>query len=150
MLLHRCFLLVFLLFSLTACEDQALYDIHDHKVELRSDQAVVVTYWAAWCAMCKSNIPVLNQLQLDRHNQVRILAFDIDEASNEAQQSVMEAFHVEYAFLRKGQHLVQAPVPEHIPTTYILAPGDHHLHATFTGALSLEALEKIIDTIEGA
>lgn len=45
---------------------------------LRSDQPVLVDYWAAWCGPCRMVAPVLEQVAEEKSEKLRIAKLDVD------------------------------------------------------------------------
>ncbi len=45
---------------------------------LQAEQPVLVDFWAAWCAPCRMIAPVVDELQQELGDKVRILKMDID------------------------------------------------------------------------
>lgn len=45
---------------------------------LQAEQPVLVDFWAAWCAPCRMIAPVVDELQKELGDKVRILKMDID------------------------------------------------------------------------
>jgi len=45
---------------------------------LQSEQPVLVDFWATWCAPCRMIAPVVDELQVELGDKVRILKMDID------------------------------------------------------------------------
>jgi cytochrome c biogenesis protein CcmG/thiol:disulfide interchange protein DsbE len=83
-------------FSLTMLESpsgQSLLSLADLK-----GKAVVLNFWASWCAPCKEELPLLEQQweQAQAQGQdVVFLGIDFEEASNDA-ANFLQTYHVTY------------------------------------------------------
>ena len=47
--------------------------------ELETPVAVLVDFWAAWCAPCRATAPILESLAGDKAGQLKILKIDVDQ-----------------------------------------------------------------------
>jgi peroxiredoxin len=68
-----------------------LIDLKGNAVDLKSltaNGAVLVNFWASWCAPCKEEIPLLNEL----HRKYRDRGITIVGVSVEEDKTVVEAF----------------------------------------------------------
>jgi thioredoxin 1 len=46
---------------------------------LKSDQPVIVDFWAEWCGPCHAVAPILDQIVQERADQLRLVKVNIDE-----------------------------------------------------------------------
>jgi len=46
---------------------------------IQSDTPVLLDFWATWCAPCVAMMPVLDELQAELGDQVRIVKLDVDQ-----------------------------------------------------------------------
>ena len=66
-----------------------LEDISDNNIEqvvLKSDVPVVVDFWAPWCGPCRKLAPVLEQIQNEFIDSVKIVKIDTDKNINSAKE----------------------------------------------------------------
>ncbi|MEJ2346284.1 MAG: thioredoxin TrxA [Gammaproteobacteria bacterium] len=64
--------------------DQIVYVTDDSFEDevLKSDQAVLVDYWAEWCGPCKMIAPILDEIAGDYTGKLKIAKLNIDENPN--------------------------------------------------------------------
>jgi thioredoxin 1 len=53
---------------------------------LRSDEPVIVDFWAEWCGPCRAVAPVLSEIALERAGEIRVVKVNIDEEPELAQR----------------------------------------------------------------
>ena len=47
---------------------------------LNSDKAVLVDYWAEWCAPCKAITPILDEIAEEYADKLKVVKLNIDES----------------------------------------------------------------------
>ena len=84
----------------------------------------IVNYWSEWCAPCRIEIPMFNELseQLSSSN-VRIVGVNFDEDPREVTLDIADELGIEFPILtlKQAEELDLRP-PDIMPTTYILSP----------------------------
>lgn len=103
--------------------DQICYVTDDSFEEdvLKSDQPVLVDYWAEWCGPCKSIAPVLDEIAGEYAGKLKIAKLNIDENPGTPPKYGIRG----------------------IPTLMIFKGGD--VEATKVGAVSKSQLTAFID-----
>lgn len=71
---------------------QAVFEVSDATFEqevLRSNEPVVVEFWAAWCGPCRALAPVVEEIAEQYQGQLRVMKMDVDRnASTPARYSI--------------------------------------------------------------
>ncbi len=84
----------------------------------------IVNYWSEWCAPCRIEIPMFNELseQLSSSN-VRIVGVNFDEDPREVTLDIANELGIEFPTLTLEQvEELDLRPPDIMPTTYILSP----------------------------
>ena len=84
----------------------------------------IVNYWSEWCAPCRIEIPMFNELseQLSSSN-VRIVGVNFDEDPREVTLDIADELGIEFPTLTLEQvEELDLRPPDIMPTTYILSP----------------------------
>ena len=108
----------------------------------------IVNYWSEWCAPCRLEIPMLNELNetLSATN-VTIVGVNFDEDPREKTLSIAEDMGIDFPTLT--MELVselQLRAPDVLPTTYILSP-DNEVVAKMIGLQTEESLRTQLATL---
>ena len=84
----------------------------------------IVNYWAEWCAPCRIEIPMFNELsELLSSSNVRIVGVNFDEDPREVTLDIADELGIEFPTLTLEQvEELDLRPPDIMPTTYILSP----------------------------
>ena len=89
-----------------------------------SETPVLVDFFATWCGPCRAMLPVLDELQDEMGERLRIVKIDVDEDTDLAVRMKVMGVPT-FMLYRKGRELWRQP-----------------------GVFTKEALKKIIETAE--
>ena len=121
-----------------------------HLSEFRG-KAVVLNFWASWCAPCKTEIPWFIEFQKKYGPQgLRIIGVSIDEGGRDAIATFLRTTGINYVVLL-GDSQVSSRYGglEILPTTYYIA-ADGNVRAFAKGVISKSEVERNIKEILGS
>ena len=115
----------------------------------------IVNYWSEWCAPCRIEIPMFNDLSARLANSnVIIVGVNFDEDPRELTLEIADEMGIEFTVLRQETiDLLGMKPPDVLPTTYLLSPSNEVM-AKLIGmqseqdileALSLQGLTVLTD-----
>ena len=88
---------------------------------LQSDLPVLVDFWAYWCGPCMAQTPILNEIIMERPNQMKICKVNIDTDLRLAMTAEVRKFIAENPaefdprkYLGPGRDAIQAMVQHKI------------------------------------
>ena len=86
----------------------------------------IVNYWSEWCAPCRVEIPMLNELSVRLANSnVMIVGVNFDEDPRELTLEIADEMGIEFTVLcQKTVDLLGMKPPDVLPTTYLLSPSN--------------------------
>jgi thioredoxin 1 len=63
---------------------QFVTEVNDSNFEqdvLKSDQPVLVDFWAAWCGPCRALAPAVDEIATEYNGKIKVMKMDVDKNS---------------------------------------------------------------------
>lgn len=64
---------------------QEINDTNFESEVIKSDQPVLVDFWAPWCGPCRQIAPLVEELAGENEGSVKVTKLNVDDAPNSAQ-----------------------------------------------------------------
>jgi len=129
---------------LAGCAQDMGVDQHGRKVavERLEGQWLVINYWAQWCAPCRTEIPELNQLDVELRDQsVWVIGVNFDALQGEKLSQATEEMGITFTVLAQDPaERFQLPRNEVLPVTYLIDPSGR-MRERLLGEQSAEGLK---------
>jgi peroxiredoxin len=129
---------------LAGCAQDIGVDQHGRKVavERLEGQWLVINYWAQWCAPCRTEIPELNELDIELRDQsVWVLGVNFDALQGEKLSQATEEMGITFTVLAQDPaERFQLPRNEVLPVTYLIDP-QGRMRERLLGEQSAEGLK---------
>lgn len=86
----------------------------------------IVNYWSEWCAPCRVEIPMFNELSARLANSsVIIVGVNFDEDPRDVTLEIADEMGIEFQVLSQQEvDLLGMKPPDVLPTTYLLSPAN--------------------------
>lgn len=145
------YLIIALVFILTGCGQTEPLGTDQHGVQMPESIVVehwlVINYWAVWCAPCRKEVPELNVLHQELHDQgVRVLGVNFDQLQGDELLADSQQLGIAFPVLSSDPAArFKLPETRGLPATYIVNPQGQlvsQLHGEQTQQSILQALRK--------
>jgi len=110
----------------------------------------VVNYWSEWCAPCRTEIPMLNALNLELAAEgIAVVGVNFDEDPRALTLEIAEELEIEFPVLT-NEEVVRLGLrpPDVLPTTYLLSPAGEAVAKLIGMQTDAEIREQLV--IKGA
>ena len=131
----------------TAAPDFTLQSLEGERFRLSETDGKIrlIDFWATWCAPCREEVPMLNELQADYRDRGLLILAITDEES-EVVREFVEKYGVEYLNLIGTEETAEAYGVLGLPAAYLLDP-EGRVVKTFLGPKPRRALVEQIEAL---
>lgn len=105
------------------------------------DRVVVLSFWASWCDVCRSEVPTLNRIE--DQGLAQVIGISLDDADHAAAQKLGKGLGMNFAVVGGQPGLARTFLVEALPTVYVIAP-DGTITFAHSGVLNQATLEEAI------
>lgn len=86
----------------------------------------IVNYWSEWCAPCRLEIPIFNELSVSlAKSNVMILGVNFDEDPMDVTLKIADEMDIQFTVLSQEEvDSLALKSPDVLPTTYLLSPSN--------------------------
>lgn len=129
--------------------DFAVYDLDGRVVQLsdyRGDKPVFLNFWATWCPPCKREMPAMQQLYVERGDELEILAVNFLE-HRPLVEPFVEELGLEFPILLDVTGEVSERYSVWSYPTSLFIDKDGIVRGRFIGELSYQMMEDFVDMI---
>jgi cytochrome c biogenesis protein CcmG/thiol:disulfide interchange protein DsbE len=106
-------------------------------------RAVVIDFWATWCAPCERQVPVLNAFHDKYGDRIPVLGIAVDAGGAETVGPFVAQHGLRYRVLLGDPGLAQDYEALGFPTLFVVRP-DGTIHSAHAGVVTPEALEAAV------
>lgn len=134
----------------TPTPDFILTDLEGDEFQLSDTEGkvVVLHFFADWCSICRSEVPTLNQLQEGYEpDSVLVVGVAVMQTDSAAVQEFAEVLGAKYTILYGTQDVALGYGVQSVPVSFIINKEGYIDNRRFSGALSLEQFEQVIDPL---
>lgn len=121
-------------------------DLDSFALEQVRGQVTLINFWATWCAPCRVEMQVLQELYRSHAPRIRILAVNLGESPRRVTQWVEELGLSYDILLDPLQSVAQLYRIRGQPSTYLL-DAEHRIQHIYFGPVSLARLAQDIERI---
>ncbi len=134
----------------TSTPDFILTDLAGNEFQLSETEGrvVVLHFFADWCSICRSEVPTLNKLQEGyESDSVLVVGVAVMPTDSASVQQFADTLGAEYKILYGTQDVAVGYGVESVPVSFIINREGYIDNRRFSGALSLEQYEQIIEPL---
>jgi len=122
---------------ISGCDSETKLKVSGGEPIATEGKIVLVNYWAEWCAPCREEVPVLNQLA-QTHNNLVVVGVNFDNLPDSVVSEQAQKLGIEFPLLRiEPEGRWGQPRPQVLPTTLVIG-ADGRWKQTLVGPQTAE------------